>query len=108
MFFQNKIEPIKRGFYAINTGIFAGEFFVYVEQTKETFNFLSLPKMMFRSVPKDSFAVGLKNKIISFVKSLPTDVYKLCVKEYEFSKKNTAPRTLRHKNKIEKLSKEDK
>lgn len=108
MFFRNKIEPIKRGFYAVNTGIYAGEFFVYVEKTNNTFNFLSLPKMLFRSVPTESFSVGLKNKIISFIKSLPTDVYELCVKEYQFSKKNKAPRTVRYKNKVETVNKKNK
>ena len=41
--------------YAVNSGDYLGEFFVYMESNENEYRFLSLPKMQLRKVPKDKF-----------------------------------------------------
>jgi hypothetical protein len=73
----------KKGFvYAITTGKFAGQLFVYVETKLNDHGFLSLPEMVTRSVPTDKFDMGVKNNIIDIVERLPSPVYKMCIKQY--------------------------
>lgn len=83
MFFFKK-KPKSRAIYAINTGLFKGEFFVYVDIIKDPdlYCFLSVPKNICRWVPKKSFDVGLKQKIISLVEVLPKNVYQSCLTQY--------------------------
>ena len=92
--FQNLLSvskkiPVTRGIYAVNSGQFAGKFFVFIQKNdlKQQYCFLSMPKMDNREVPYDSFTTGIKNKIITYIKSLPRPVYQLCETQY---KKNLA------------------
>jgi hypothetical protein len=87
MFFQ-KMHPKKGFVYAVTTGTYAGQLFVYIEpsKTEQTYNFLALPEMITRSVPKEKFDFGLRNKIIDVVERLPGDIYSTCILQY---KKNT-------------------
>jgi len=82
---QSKIGSI----YAINSGKYIGEFFVLVEKTSTEYRFLSLPKMLIRSVPFDDMNRGLKNKIISFIKILPTSIFQICWKQYHHGLKQS-------------------
>lgn len=89
MFFLNKKKsPRAREIYAVTTGLYIGEFFVFMEDSKEVFTFLSLPKMLIRSVPKENFYHAVKNKIISFVELLPKEVFDLCQLQYKKNKNN--------------------
>lgn len=91
MFFFNSKEPRPRGIYAVNSGQYIGEFFVYMETIDSTTHaFLSLPKMLKRLVPIESFKVGLKEKIIVMIESLPKDIYSVCRQQYEQTCKKPA------------------
>lgn len=74
----NTSQPADRGMYAINTGLYVGEFFVYIKQDKDTYYFVSLPKLIKRTMPKDKFEVGLKNKIMTLIETLPKNVFEYC------------------------------
>ena len=69
--------------YAVNTGLFVGEFFVYIRQSQESYHFLSLPKLIRRDIPKDKFELGVKDKIISLIEKLPGAVFEYCITAYD-------------------------
>jgi hypothetical protein len=73
----------KTGFiYAVVTGTYAGQLFVFIETTKEDHCFLSIPQMVNRKVPINKFELGLKNKIVETVERLPKQIYNICTKQY--------------------------
>ncbi len=78
-------HPRKQHAYAIVTGDYCGEMFVFAEQTRGHYNFISIPKNINRSVPTDKFITGLTNGIVEHVEKLPRDVYELLMKQYEFN-----------------------
>lgn len=87
MFFLNKKKsPRNREIFAVTTGLYIGEFFVFMEETKDAYMFLSLPKMLIRSVPKENYHHAIQNKIISFVELLPKEVFDLCQLQYKKNK----------------------
>lgn len=74
--------------YAVNKGDFAGEFFVYIKLDKNyNYEFLSLPKMLSRTVPMNAFQNGVKHNIISFIEKLPKQVFSVCIAQYFKCKK---------------------
>ena len=80
------MEPIKGNTYAIGTGVFVGEMFVFIEETKDTYEFISIPKNENRSVPKDKFHFGMKHKIVEYVEEIEKDVLVLLEKQFDFNK----------------------
>lgn len=87
MFFLNKRKsPSHRDIFAVTTGLYIGEFFVFTEENNGTFCFLSIPKMVNRAVPKDNYFHAVDNKIINFVERLPTDVFNVCNLQYKKNK----------------------
>lgn len=89
MFFRNK-APKQRDCYAVNTGLYIGEFFVFMGDNGNTLDFLSLPKMLVRIVPKESYSKGIKYKILTYVATLPKDVYSVCRAQYLKNKHSTS------------------
>lgn len=79
MFF--KPHPKTRFIYAVTTGQFAGELFVFIKANKE-YEFLSLPLMCNRKVPKDKFQYGINQKIVDVVSKIPRYVYEICKKQF--------------------------
>lgn len=69
--------------YAVNSGDYLGEFFVYMESYEDDYRFLSLPKMQLRTVPKDKFNFAIKNKVLELVEKLPSETYEVCKVQYE-------------------------
>ena len=82
-FFHKNIAPHKKGAYAVERGDYVGEFFVYIETKNSEHFFLSLPKLIIRKVPANSFHIGLKEKIIVFVEKLPDSIYRVCYEQYK-------------------------
>ena len=74
--------------YAVGTGIFVGEMFVYVKKDNESYHFLSVPKNINRSVPVDKFEWAITHKIMEYVNRLPSDVYKICIAQYKYNVQN--------------------
>lgn len=80
------MHPIKGHIYAVGTGSFVGEMFVFIEETNDTYEFISIPKNQNRSVPKDKFIFGLNNKILEYVNQIDKDVLVLLEKQFVFNK----------------------
>ena len=77
-------HPRKRVVYAVTGGKYLGELLVYVSSQEDKLNFLVLPHMKNRTVPKNKFDFGIKEKIIdTHVGKLPRYVYKLCKRQYQ-------------------------
>jgi hypothetical protein len=79
------MEPVKGNAYAVGTGTFVGEMFVLIKETSDTYEFISIPKNENRSVPKDKFYFGIKNKIVEYVKEIDKDVLVLLEKQFVFN-----------------------
>ena len=81
MFFKNrkKIGDL----YAINTGLYAGCFFVYVRKNDGMCGFLSIPKMENVWATEELFDIGVKEGIIEHVERVPKGVRKTVSLKFE-------------------------
>jgi hypothetical protein len=61
--------------------------FVFIEETNDTYEFISIPKNQNRSVPKEKFNFGIHHKILEYVKEINIDVLTLLEKQFVFNKK---------------------
>ena len=69
--------------YAVSTGKYLGEFFVFIETNKKSdFLFLSLPKMVKRAVPARKFGFGISNKVLEFQEILPKAITEVCIAQF--------------------------
>ena len=81
------MKPKRGHAYAVGTGTYVGEMFVFVEETEGDYNFISIPKNKNRVVPKDKFEIGIKHKILEEVDAIDNDVFILLQKQFDFNKK---------------------
>jgi hypothetical protein len=88
MFFKSKNHPIVSCSYAVTTGTYVGEILVYVEESGNDYLFISLPKNINRSIPKDKFDLGMSQNILDVVEKIPSKIYNLLHKQFVFNKKN--------------------
>jgi hypothetical protein len=72
--------------YGVTTGKYCGEFFVFVEELDGVLNFLSLPSMEIRQVPREKYEVGIKGNVLEYVERLPEVARSVCELQYEQSK----------------------
>jgi hypothetical protein len=77
---------VKGSAYGVGTGVFVGEMFVFIEETIDTYEFISIPKNQNRSVPKQKFDFGINHKILEYVKQIDNDVLTLLEKQFVFNK----------------------
>ena len=85
--FKAKTHPIVAYSYAVTTGTYVGEMLVFIEETEEEFKFISIPKNINRTIPKEKFLLGLNQKIVEIVEQIPKSVFKLLKKQFEFNSK---------------------
>jgi hypothetical protein len=71
-----------RGSYAVQTGLYVGELLVYISESDNNYNFLSVPKMINRNIPCSIFNSGLKSKIVEFVEIIPAKIHRVCQLQY--------------------------
>lgn len=71
--------------YAVCTGDYVGEMLVYMEEKKDGYNFLSIPKNQNRIVPIDKFKIAIRDGIVDPVEKIDSKVFKLLRKQYEFN-----------------------
>lgn len=76
-------EPEVRCSYAVKHGYYAGEILIFIRKQVDSYEFLSIPKMLNRSIPCDNFNYGWGNGIIDFVEKIPKDVYKVITRQFE-------------------------
>lgn len=84
-FFKQPEHPAKRCAYAVTTGDYVGEIFVFIDTTDENYKFLSIPKNINRIVPKEKFEFGLEANIIEYVERLPRQVYKIITAQFYYN-----------------------
>jgi hypothetical protein len=84
--YQNVKDPVPGDTFGVPVGIYVGEIFCFVEKVGENYQFLSMPKMLIRTVPKEKFEFAIYNNIIEFIENLPRDVYKLVEAQYNQNK----------------------
>lgn len=82
---NNLQHPIVGHSYAILTGTYVGEIFVLVSENESEYLFISIPKNINRSVPKDKFHYGLSNNIVEYVEKITTKVFNLLKKQHAFN-----------------------
>jgi hypothetical protein len=81
------MKLVKGDIYAVGTGTYVGEMFVFVEEELDSYNFISIPKNVNRCVPKDKFEIGVQNLILEYAGKIDNDdVYVLLEKQFEFNK----------------------
>ena len=68
--------------YAVQTGDYVGEMFVYMETKGDLYCFLGMPKMEIREVPIEEFDNGLQYDIVEYVETPPRDILKVVKKQY--------------------------
>ena len=81
------LNPTKGCIYAVGTGTYVGEMFVFIEKNNEDYCFLSIPKNVNRTVPKDKFLIGLESKIIDYVGNMDSTIIELLEKQFVFNRK---------------------
>lgn len=81
-----KRHPLHRKIFAIRQGTRKGEFFVYISESDEDYNFLILPEIDTVTVKKPEFDHGLNKKIVEVVEKLPDNIYQICCAQYNESK----------------------
>jgi hypothetical protein len=79
------MKLVKGNVYAVGTGLYVGEMFVFIQENKDTYEFISIPKNENRSVPKDKFDLGIKHKILEFVNEIDKEVLVLLEKQFVFN-----------------------
>jgi len=82
-------HPCKKYSYAVTTGTYIGEIFIFVEEKDDDYCFISIPKNKNRIIPKDKFHFGLAEEIVEVVEKLPSKVFNLLEKQYHFNTKSS-------------------
>jgi hypothetical protein len=73
--------------YAVSTGTYLGEFFVYIGQAKNKRKFLSLPKMINREIENKNVDHALEKGILEFQEVLPVDIINVCKQQFQQNEK---------------------
>lgn len=82
-FFKSREKhPDKRNIYAVVTGDYVGEMFIFIDERNDEYMFLSVPKNVNRYIPKDKFDFARNNGIIEFVEKSPRAVYDITIKQF--------------------------
>jgi hypothetical protein len=84
--FFKKQHPKEQYVYAVTAGAYLGELLVYMDSKDNSYNFLILPNMAIRQIPREKFDIGLKNNIVEAVEKLPSYVYGTCKLQYKKNK----------------------
>ena len=74
---KNTKKPKKRFLYAVNNGDHAGKFIAYMDTIQDHYCFLAVPGNEKLKVPITDFENGIDSGVVSFVETLPKDVYKV-------------------------------
>jgi hypothetical protein len=88
IFSKEKHSLRTRDAYAVQTGDYVGEIFVFIESTPTHHNFISVPKNINRYIPKEKFDFARNNNIIELVERIPRDVYRVLVKQFKYNENN--------------------
>ena len=85
IFKKEQKHPSKHNIYAVVTGDYVGEMFIFVDEQDESYRFLSIPKNINRVIPKEKFEFAWNNSIIEYVETAPRVVYKVAAKQFQYN-----------------------
>jgi len=89
LFISRKSNGNKLGVaYAVTTGKYVGEIFIYISADDENVYFLSIPKMLNREVPLSKFSYAVEKKVIEYVQRIPRNERVVCKAQYESNAKS--------------------
>jgi len=73
-----------RKIYAVTSGIYVGQFFVFISETpiNETYQILSLPDCITMEIKEKDIKEGLNKNILEPIEKLPQEIYDICIAEY--------------------------
>lgn len=77
----------KRKIFAVQTGVYAGEMWIFCKKTNKEYHFLSIPVMENRYIKKELFYNGLDGGALKFVEKIPRYVYNIAVKQFKQNEK---------------------
>jgi hypothetical protein len=80
-------RPEVKQIFAVTKGVYLGEMLAFIDEDKENYNFISLPKNINRTIPKKDFLYGVKKKILDLVEVLPEDIYNVLEAQYTYNEK---------------------
>lgn len=69
--------------YAVQSGDYVGEVFIFVRRTPLTYDFLSIPVMENRYVNEQKMKIGIDEKILDFIEKVPRDVFEVVKAQFE-------------------------
>lgn len=69
--------------YAVTTGTYVGEIFVYIDKDDDNMFFLSIPKMLNREVPIEKFKYAIKENVVEYLQIIPKNERVVCKAQYE-------------------------
>lgn len=78
-------HPIKKHAYAVTTGLYVGEIIIFIEESNDSYNFISIPKNINRQIPIEKFHFGLDESIVEHVEEIQDDVFSILEKQFEFN-----------------------
>jgi len=78
--------------FAISTGKYLGEFFVFIESKNSIQYFLSLPKMITREIETKNIQHAIDKGILEFQENLPHDIKSMCIEQYKKNNDKTVRR----------------
>ena len=77
----------KRKIFAVQTGAYAGEMWIFCKKAGDEYQFLSIPIMENRCIKKELFYNGLEGGALKFVEKIPRYVYNIAVKQFKQNEK---------------------
>jgi hypothetical protein len=72
----------RRKIFAVETGAYAGEMWIFCKKKDDKYQFLSIPIMENRCIEKELFYNGLEGGALKFVEKIPRYVYNIAVKQF--------------------------
>jgi hypothetical protein len=73
--------------YAVQTGDYAGQLFIFIKANNQEYSFLSIPHMQNIKIPKAKLDFAFKHNIISLVERLPHYVRKIASLQFNKNEK---------------------
>lgn len=86
-FFSSKPKLRLGDTYAVQTGDYAGQLFMFMSKHKTSYHFLAVPMMENREVPIEKFDLALESGIIEYVERAPRYVRNIARIQYEENSK---------------------
>lgn len=77
------MNPKAPEIYVVNGGIYTGEFLVYISETLVSYVFLSIPDLKQKEIKIEDWNHGVTKHIVEKVEDLPSEVYDVCLKQYQ-------------------------